>query len=158
MRLRVTALPSFFVTVNPKRGPLPCFGVGDRSRISIRKAGVDERRPPRTARNSARALRVGRIGIIASAREGVHGCTSLGPGLGREALAAFGPAAGKNPLTTGGQHALAKAVTALANKAARLIRAFHGYLRSSLLAAPSARTSWQIAFVFRSLRKAVASG
>jgi len=145
------------VIVNPKRGPSPCPGIIGRSRISIRNAGVDERRPPRTARNSVRALRVGRIGIIASARESSR-LHEPWPGLRREALAALGPAACKNPLTAGGQHALAEAVAALANKAARLIRAFHGYLRSSLLAAPSEGTSWQIAFVFRRLRKAAAPG
>jgi hypothetical protein len=72
-------LPSFLVTVKPKRGPSPAFGTVDLARISIKKAGVDERRPPRTARNSARVLRVGRIGITASAREFRPGWTPLGP-------------------------------------------------------------------------------
>ncbi len=61
------ALPSFFVIVKPKRAPTtPAHLAGGRSRISMRNAGVDERRPPRTARNSARTLRVCRIGISAS--------------------------------------------------------------------------------------------
>lgn len=49
--------------------------------------------------------------------------------LGRQALAALGAAASQNSLSTGRQHALAEAVTPLANDAARLIRALHGSLR-----------------------------
>lgn len=49
--------------------------------------------------------------------------------LGRKALAALGAAASENFLATSGQHALTEAVTALANDAARLIRALHGSLR-----------------------------
>lgn len=45
--------------------------------------------------------------------------------LGRQALAAFGAAASQNLLTTGGKHALAEAVAALAHEAAGLISAFH---------------------------------
>ena len=44
-------------------------------------------------------------------------------------------------------------MAALANKAARLIRAFHGYLRLSLWAAPPDRTGRQIDFIFRGLEK-----
>ncbi len=49
--------------------------------------------------------------------------------LGRKALAALGTAAGNNLLAAGRQHALAKAVAALAHEAAGLISAFHGTLR-----------------------------
>lgn len=45
--------------------------------------------------------------------------------LGRQALAAFGAAAGENFLATCGQHTLAEAVAAFAHKAAGLICAFH---------------------------------
>ncbi len=57
MRFLVTALPSFLVTVNPKRAAFAVESAG-RSRASIKKAGVETRLPPRTARKSARFLRV----------------------------------------------------------------------------------------------------
>jgi hypothetical protein len=67
--LRVTALPIFLVIVKPKRA-VPPFSAVDRSRTSIRNAGVEDRRPPRTARNSGRDLRVGSIGIRTSRADG----------------------------------------------------------------------------------------
>ena len=45
--------------------------------------------------------------------------------LGRKALAAFGAAAANDFLSASGQHALAEAMAALADKSAWLIRAFH---------------------------------
>lgn len=62
-------MPIFFVIVKPKRA-VPPFSVAGRSRTSIRNAGVEERRPPRTARNSGRDLRVCRVGIRASRTDG----------------------------------------------------------------------------------------
>ena len=59
-------MPIFFVIVNPKRGPAAGLSLGPRERISTKNEGVDARLPPRTARNSARALRVGKTGISAS--------------------------------------------------------------------------------------------
>lgn len=76
---------------------------------------------------------------------------------GGQTLASLGPAAGENLLTTGGQHAFAKAMPALANKAARLIRALHGYLRPSLLAAAMS-DGQQIRMCFPMLRNAAAPG
>lgn len=72
MRLRTTALPIFFVTVNPNLGPDACSGLAISGspevflseaglflwRPSSRNAGVDQRRPPRTLRNSRRFFRV----------------------------------------------------------------------------------------------------
>ena len=55
--------------VKPKRAVPPLSAAG-RSRTSIRNAGVEERRPPRTARNCGRDLRVCRIGIRASRADG----------------------------------------------------------------------------------------
>lgn len=46
--------------------------------------------------------------------------------LGREPFTALGTAASQNSETANGRHAFAEAVAALANKAAWLIRAFHG--------------------------------
>lgn len=54
-------------------------------------------------------------------------------GLGRKALTALGAATSENLLTAGRQHALAEAVAALANNAARLIRALHGKSPSNVL-------------------------
>ena len=59
--------------------------------------------------------------------------------LGRKTLAALGAAARENLLTACGQHALAKAVAALAHEAARLIGTFHGRLRRVLCLSQEAR-------------------
>jgi hypothetical protein len=57
---RVTALPTFFETVSPKRGPVP-FSAGSVARrgfASITSSPVAKRKPPRTRRNSLRSVRV----------------------------------------------------------------------------------------------------
>ena len=132
MRFRITAPPSFLVTVKPNRGPGGAIRPSGRRRASIRNDVTDARVPPRMPKNSGRFLRV------TMANGGASYCDpqetdltgTIAPEtrrmLGRKALAALGAAAGQNPLATHGQHPLAKTVAALANKAARLIRAFHG--------------------------------
>ena len=49
--------------------------------------------------------------------------------LSAQALAALGPAGGKNPATTDGSHTGAKTVPVLAHDLTRLVRAFHDTLR-----------------------------
>jgi len=81
---------------------------------------------------------------------------SLRPSLGRKALAAFGTTTCKNLLAASGQHALAEAVAALADKAARLIRALHGSLRPNTLRLNPTRDRVRILFYFRGLETTAA--
>lgn len=149
MRLRFTALPSFLVTVNPKRGPQILVRSGARGFASIRQQGMEERTPPRMARKSDRFLIVSTAtgGVLASIvklcadHEPTRGCRAPEKSLGRQALATFGAAAGQNFLATDGHHALAKAMAAFAHEAAGLICAFHATSpRSSKCQRPHERT------------------
>ena len=69
--------------------------------------------------------------MIVSSTDRVHGPIADGQPedwpfkSGRKALAAFGAAAANDFLSASGQHALAEAMAALADKSAWLIRAFH---------------------------------
>jgi hypothetical protein len=105
--LRTTALPSFLVTVKPKRaGPAVAP-----LRSSIKKAAPLQRGPPRTFRKSARLL------IVTRPQEG--------PISGREFGTALGSAAGEHAAATDGGHALAEAMAAFADEFAGLICALH---------------------------------
>jgi hypothetical protein len=77
---------------------------------------------------------------------------SLRPSLGRKALAAFGTTTCENLLAASGQHTLAEAVAALADKAARLIRALHGSLRPNTLRLNPTRGSGANSVLFPRVR------
>ena len=108
---------------------------------------LNSRHSKRTAKRIAPAARQSPIAGLADALF-----------LGRKTLAALGPTASKNLLAAGRQHALAESMAALANKAARLIRALHGTLRPKLASASALREGRRIALFFPMLRKAAAPG
>lgn len=76
--------------------------------------------------------------------------------LGRQTLAALRATTGENLLTASGQHALAEAVTALANNTARLIRALHGSLRPNEVRFHRDAREKRIMLLFPMVRKAAA--
>lgn len=87
MRLRTTALPSFFVTVKPNLGPSiggAPGGVGREGFVSNTKEGVANREPPLSLRNSARFLSVTSV-------------KSNPPGYAREGLSRPGDAPNTRP-------------------------------------------------------------
>ncbi len=132
MRLRCTADPSFFVTVNPNLTRSADITTGDihpiRVLASSTKVGVDHRNPLRTLRNSERRCKVTRprAGVFIDA-----------PRSSRQALTTFGTTTRKNPQATDSLATLAKAVTALTNELARLIGTFHDTQSPDRLADPT---------------------
>ena len=98
IRLRTTALPSFFVTVKPKRGPRAAATGSAAGFVSTTQEGVAQRAPPLSRRNSARFFNVSnRHGgsLRSQSIAGLRPCAS-----GRQALTALGPAAGENANAT----------------------------------------------------------
>ena len=110
VRLRITALPIFFVTVKPSRaGPWSSRGSACNT-----TPGIGALRPLAAARrNSARRVRR-------------PGGAKLDPGSGRQALAALGPSVGQDPAPADGGHAGTESVPPLADQLRRLIGALHG--------------------------------
>jgi|HigsolmetaGSP11D_1036233.scaffolds.fasta_scaffold07351_2 hypothetical protein len=119
IRFLSTELPTFLVTVMPKRGK----PWSPRSRTSSRNRGPRRFVPARTARNSLRFLsRPGVFGPAFSAKSPYP--WSLGE-LGRQALAATRATGGENLAATVGRHAGTEAMTALADEFGGLIGALH---------------------------------
>ena len=110
VRLRITALPIFFVTVKPSRaGPW-----SSRGSACSTTPGIGALRPLAAARrNSARRVRR-------------PGGAKLGPSSGRQALAALGAAVGQHLAAADGGHAGTESVPPLADQLRRLIGALHG--------------------------------
>ena len=110
MRLRITALPIFLVTVKPKRdlglSQCPC------GLISICNIKVPATNFLPLAAADRKSLRF----LIVSRDNGLSG----------KALAAFGPAGVDDPAAPDGGHACTETVAAFANEIAGLERAFHG--------------------------------
>lgn len=101
-------------------------------------------------------MRIDRPTTIASRKFSDWSEASSALSLGRQTLAALRAATGENLLTTGGQHALAEAVTALANNTARLIRALHGSLRPNKFRFHRDAREKRIMLLFPMVRKAAA--
>jgi hypothetical protein len=123
VRLRITALPTFFVTVNPIRAAWPSSR-GNACRTRPCTAAL---RPLEAARkNSAR--RFSRCGngrncnLVGSA--GAIGITR-NAGSGRKLCATLGAAIGENLAAANGRHAGAETVPVLADEFGRLIRTLH---------------------------------
>jgi len=118
IRFRSTELPTFLVTVMPKRGK----PWSPRSSTSSRNNGPRRLVPRRTARNPVRFLsRPGACTPAVSAK-------SPDPELYRlcrETLAAACAASGDDLAATSGCHACPKAMTALADELGGLIGALH---------------------------------
>ncbi|UUP18483.1 hypothetical protein NTH_02966 [Nitratireductor thuwali] len=121
MRLRTTALPTFLVTVMPRRGGPS----SPRSSTSSRKRRPRRLSPRRTARNSARLVR--RAGKVcgASPVDGPVNAPAPRPHLGGKPLAAPVAARRNDTAATGGSHARAEAMPALADDFRGLICALH---------------------------------
>src|SRR5690606_8441863 len=116
MRFRAAALPTFFVTVRPRRGGPP----SPRSRTSIRKSGPRRFSPRRTARNSARFF--SRAGGVGPGR-----AVTVRPfrrSGGKPLAAAVAPRGDDGTAALGG-HAGTETVAALADKLGGLIGALH---------------------------------
>src|SRR5450631_213880 len=124
MRLRTTALPSFLVTVKPKRatgGSTAGLTASSRALASIAKDEFETRAPPRTRKKSARRLMVTRCIFC---QRGQRRPASCGP-LSRQLLAALGAAARQDRPAALGRHARAKTMPVLAHEAAGLEGSFH---------------------------------
>ncbi len=187
IRLRATAPPSFLVTVKPNLGPPaaadgPVCAVTDavdggacademeglsarcppaRGFPSRRNAGVDQRRPPRTRRNSLRFLRVSRamrlmLATIQRKRSGLPGrnrsSTAPARGVisqvagapaasGRKLLAALRAPPRQNAQPAFGRHAGPEAVAPLSHQLARLIGSLHWISSKIVRAADEKRSS-----------------
>ena len=111
MRLRTTALPVFFVTVKPNRGP--------RARRCRGQRLQDEARPGDFPAARHRTE-------IASPPEPIRPCRRpADPRSGAQLLAAAGPAGVDDLAAAGSSHSRAEPVPALADELARLISALH---------------------------------
>ena len=125
MRLRMTALPVFFVAVRPNRIGVGLASTGSRWRACSTK-------PRRTCFSALAAARKSRrMRILESAGPA---CVIARPPdnrrkpseLCRQALTPTGAAAGQNQTAAFGGHAGAKTVAAFAHQIARLKCSFHG--------------------------------
>jgi len=131
-RFRVTALPTFLVTVKPTR-TVSSSTAGDTSPDRRHACKTSPRAAhflPRfaTRRNSRRFLSrsIAPAGLSSGGFGKVNGQRQ--PPSGGEALAPLGTPGGKDPTTGNRCHAVTKSVATLADKLARLIRSFHGTL------------------------------
>ena len=117
VRLRVTALPTFLVTVNPRRAGL----VSSRASACNTRPWTAALRPDlATRRNSAR--RVSRVET---------GATTAPAGSGGQLVAALSAAVGQDLAPAHGGHAGAEAVTALADQLGWLVSTLHGTPRKT---------------------------
>ena len=121
IRLRSVACPTFLVTVKPKRKPAPSGASVSRRRPCRVMRSVWKRRPAAAARNSGRFVNRPRVRPRVRAPPPRIGRPSRG-----QALAAVGAARRDHLAAALGRHARPKAVAALANELARLIRPLHG--------------------------------
>lgn len=123
-RLRVTALPTFRLVVNPTRTNPSPDSPCRRSRTCTTIPGIAHfRLAAAAAKKSARRLM--RRGLFS----GGFGVIRRGDNrhaLSGKALAALAATVREYTAATNRRHAVTEAVTALADKLARLIRAFHG--------------------------------
>ena len=115
VRLRITALPIFFVTVKPRRaGP-----VSSRGSAWSTSPGMGALRPLAAARwNSARRVRR-------------PGAAKQGLGSGRQPLATLGPAVGQHLAASDRGHPGAESMPPLADELRRLIGALHSQYSDS---------------------------
>ncbi len=125
MRLRITALPFFLVTVKPARGLSPILAIADSSsvlsRTSRRNSGPRRFSPFLTVKNSAllRRRSICLCDFISSSPRCCAGQSSGKP------LATACTASGKNLAAAGGCHARTETVTTLADELGWLISALH---------------------------------
>lgn len=149
IRFLSTELPTFLVTVMPKRGKPS----SPRSSTSSRNNGPRRLVPRRTARNSVRFLsRPGACIPDVSAK-------SPGPEpwiLCRETRTAACPTCCDNLAATGGCHACPEAVTALADELGGLISALH--LFNTAECGPSSFCSYNRSFFDRRHRISAPDG
>jgi hypothetical protein len=96
--------------------------VSPRALASSTNAGVVQRVPPRTRRNSARRFSV--TSLMALSERRLATCPG-GGSSGRKALAALRAPPRQDPHPAGSLHTFAEAMATLADKPARLIGAFH---------------------------------
>src|SRR5262245_21701940 len=122
MRLRSTAPPTCLLTVKPNRAS---SSEQPRRFASSTNAGVAQRAPPRTRRKSDRRLRVSSRPPGLTFPWVLAMCHPPRRASGGQALAALGAPTRQDPTASGGLHALAEPVAALANELARLIGALH---------------------------------
>src|SRR6185312_2823258 len=133
VRLRTTALPTFRVTVNPRRTGRS----SPRARACSTRLGIGALRPFAASRkNSARRLRrPGLEGISAITGAGLGGTAAIPAARrhsGREALAALGTTVGQHLAAPDGFHAGAKPMPALADQLRRLIGTLHNFSPGNL--------------------------
>src|SRR6185437_5652396 len=114
IRLRMTALPTFLLTVKPTRTGMDGRSAGTGAAWST-NPGMAQRRPAWTRRKSRRFGR----------RPGRTGATGRAPALGRQALAARAAAVGDDLAAADRGHARPEAMPTLTNQLAGLIGAFH---------------------------------